>query len=483
MGGLVGLVLGQWAFRILVSSAGDQVPSWANFDFDWRVAAFALIATAATTVLFGWAPALHASRGNLRDAMHEAGTATTAGAGARRTLSWLVGAEFAMSAVLLVSSGLLFRAYQRVTTVDPGFRPDHVLTFMVSLPEADYAGDEERERVRQVSAFWDRLTSRMAALPGVEAVGLVNCPPLGCHSGTFFVAEGRPPLRPGESNPVVLRRPASPGYFKAMGIRLLKGRFLEEQDQRPNTYVAVVNETFARTFWPGVSDPVGKRFRSPGDGGSDNPWITVVGVAADVKHYGLERPMRAGVYFPAGGSDYYTLTVAIRTIGEPSAITAAARAALHDLNPELPMFRVRTMEAALRRSMTQRATYSWLLGVFAALALALALGGSYGVTSYLVSQRTREIGIRVALGASGANIVLAVLRRGLVAVAAGIAVGVAVSMGTIRLIADLLFGVAPRDPVILAGAAALLLALAAVANWIPARRAAATDPMRTLRGD
>jgi predicted permease len=482
LGGAAGLVLGQWAFRLLVSSAGDQVPSWASFDFDWRVAAFALLVTAATTVLFGWAPALHAFRGNLREAMHEAGTATTAGPGGRRTLSWLVGAEFAMSAVLLVSSGLLFRAYQRVTAVDPGFRPDRVLTFMVALPEPAYDGVEPTERVGKVNAFWNRLESRIAALPGVEAAGLINCPPLGCHSGTFFVAEGRPPLKPGDSNPVVLRRPATPGYFKAMGIRLVKGRFLEDQDQRPNANVAVVNETFARTFWPGVSDPVGKRFRYPGQD-DDNPWITVVGVAGDVKHYGLERPMRPGVYFPTGSGAFYSLTVAIRTAGEPGAITATARAALRDLDPELPMFRVRTMEEALNRSLAQRSTYSWLLGVFAAIALVLALGGSYGVTSYLVSQRTREIGIRVALGASGANIVLAVLRRGLVAVAAGIAIGLAAAMGTMRVIADLLFGVAPRDPIILAGATALLLALATVANWVPARRAAATDPMRTLRGE
>jgi predicted permease len=323
------------------------------------------------------------------------------------------------------------------------------------------------------------LTARFATLPGVDAVGLVSCPPLGCHWGNFFAPEGRAPLKPGEANPVVLQRPASPGYFKAMGVRLLKGRFLEEQDAAGDRYVAVVNETFAKTFWPGVNDPVGKRFKNAGN--PKAPWITVVGLAGDVKHYGLERPMRPGIYFPLTVGRFNTMTVAIRTATDPGAFTTAARATLRELDPELPMFRVRTMEEALRRSMAQRATYSWLLGIFACTALALALGGSYGVTSYLVSQRTREIGIRVALGARSADIVRAVLRRGLVSVGAGVAVGVAASFGVVRLLADLLFGVSPNDPAILAAATALLFVLALVANWLPARRAARVDPMRSLR--
>ena len=479
LGGIAGLAAGRWALAVLVTRARDQIPSWADFAVDWRVAAFALVVTAATTVLFGWAPALHAIRGNLRGAMHEAGAGTTSGPGGRRTLSWLVAAEFAMAAVLLVCSGLLFRAYQHVQQVDPGFRPAHVLTFMVALPEASYGGDDEgADAGKKSNAFWDRLNARFAALPGVGAVGVVSCPPLGCHWGTFFYPEGRAPLKPGESNPVVLHRPASPGYFKAMGIRLKGGRFFDEHDGRSGSLVAVVNETFAKTFWPGAADPVGKRFKG---GDPKNPWITVVGLAADVKHYGLERPMRPAIYYPMNGGSFRTMTVAIRTAGDPGAFTATARDALRELDPELPMFRVRTMEEALRRSLAERATYSWLLGIFAGMALVLALGGLYGVTSYLVSQRTREIGIRVALGARSADIVQTVLRRSLITVTAGVAVGVAAALGLARLLADLLFGVPPHDVVILAGAAVLLFALAVVANWLPARRAARVDPMRSLR--
>jgi predicted permease len=479
LGGAAGLLGGHWAFRYLITKAGDQIPSWANFDFDVRVGAFALIVTAATTVLFGWAPALHAVRGNLRGAMHEAGAGTTAGPGGRRTLSWLVAAEFAMAAVLLVASGLLFRAYDRVKQVDPGFHPDHVLTFMLALPDASYGRGNDANVIKKVNAFWDSLTTRLEALPGVEAVGLISCPPLSCHWGTFFIAEGRAPLKPGETNPVVLQRPASPGYFKAMGIRLLKGRPLEAQDVIPEPRVAVVNETFARTFWPGVEDPTGKRFKNPGN--PKAPWITVVGVVADVKHYGLERPMRPGIYFPMTAGRFGTMTVAIRTAGDPAAFTATARQTVRGLDAELPMYRVRTMEEALRRSLAQRALYSWLLGIFAAMALVLALGGSYGVTSYLVSQRTREIGIRVALGARTADIVRTILRKGLVTVAAGVAIGLAASFAVVRQLADLLFGVSPNDPAILAGATLLLFALAGAANWLPARRAARVDPMRSLR--
>jgi predicted permease len=478
VGGSLGLALGHGALHLLITLAGDQVPEWATFDFDVRVAAFALAVTALTTVLFGWAPALHATRGNLKGAMHDSGTGTTVGPGGRRTLSWLVGAEFAMAAVLLVCGGLLMRAYDRVKHVDPGFRPDHVLTFMVHLPDAMYGGDEDPDG-KQTTAFWNRLTEKFTALPGVEAAGLVSCVPLGCHWGNFITAEGHT-RAPDAPNPVVLFRPASAGYFKAMGIRLKSGRFLETTDLSSRAAVAIVNETFAKTFWPGVADPVGRRFRS---GGTNAPWITVVGYVEDVKHYGLERPMRPAIYFPLSRNRFNTLTVAVRTSGDPAAFTATARAALHELNPELPMFRVRTMEEAMRRSLAQRTTYSWLLGIFAAIALVLALGGTYGVTSYLVSQRTREIGIRVALGARAANIVTAVLRNSLAVVVGGVVIGIGAAIGLARLMSDLLFGVPPHDVRILMSAGIVLLLLAVVANWLPARRAAQIDPMRSLRSE
>jgi predicted permease len=482
LGGGAGLVIGHWALRLLIAGAGDQVPRWANFDFDWRVAAFTVGVTVASTLLFGLAPSLHAVRGNLRGAVQATTGGATASPGGRRTLSALVGAEFALAAVLLICSGLLLRAYERIGNVDPGFRPDHVLTFALALPDAAY-GDPpnaaEQQRGSKRRAFWNRLVERLENLPGVEHVGLVSCAPLSCHWGRFFDVEGRAPLAPGQSNPVILFRPATPGYFAAMGIRLKTGRFFSERDGPGVNRAVIVNETFARTFWPGVADPVGRRI---GDA-RENEWMTVVGTVEDVKHYGLELPMRPGIYVPLQQFPSGTMTVALRTAGDPAAFTGTARAAIRELDPDLALYAVRTMEESLSRSLNGRRLYSWLIGVFASMALVLALGGAYGVTSYLVSQRTREIGIRVALGARTQDITRTVLRGGLVAIAAGVLVGVGGSVAVARLIADLLFGVAPYDPVILTIAALTLLAFAAAANWLPARRAARIDPMRSLRAE
>jgi predicted permease len=482
LGAAVGLAAGHWALRLLIASAGDQIPGWATFDFDWRVAGFTVAVAAITALLFGLAPSLHAIRGNLRGAVHETTGGTTASPGGRRTLSLLVGAEFALAAVLLICGGLLLRAYGRVQSVDPGFRADHVLTFALALPDAAYGDppktpDDQRGQKRR--PFWNKLVERLQTLPGVEHAGLVSCPPLGCHWGTFYDVEGRAPLAPGQSNPVTLYRPASPGYFAAMGIRLKSGRFFNEHDGRGENRSIVVNETFVKTFWPGVADPIGRRIGSA----RRNRWMTVVGVAEDVKHYGLEQPMRPGVYIPLEGFPFGTMTVVLRTSGDPAAFTATARAAIRELDPELPLYGIRTMEQSMSRSLTQRRLYSWLIGIFAAMALVLALGGAYGVTSYLVSQRTREIGIRVALGARTHDITRTVLRGGLVVIGAGIVIGTGGAVAVARLIADLLFGVKPYDPLILAMAATMLLAFAAAANWLPARRAARVDPMRSLRAD
>ena len=277
---------------------------------------------------------------------------------------------------------------------------------------------------------------------------------------------------------MTLFRPASPGYFKTMGIRLKTGRFFDNADGRNGNRAIIVNETFVKTFWPGVTDPVGRRIRG---NSREAPWMTVVGMVGDVRHYGLERPMRPGVYLPLVQSPSTTMAVAIRTTGDPTAIVGTARTIVREMDPDLALYRVQTMEQALRRSMAQRALYSWLLGVFAVIALVLALGGTYGVTSYLVSQRTREIGIRVALGARRRDITRTVLRGSLTVVGTGVILGVAASMGVARLLADRLFGVPPHDAPILALAAAVLLTFAALANWLPARRAARVDPMRSLR--
>jgi predicted permease len=477
LGGVLGLVIGQWTIARLVANLPEGAPPWARFGVDGRVMAFAVAASVVAVLLFGWAPALHAVRGDLRSAMHNIANASTSSPGGRRTLRVLIGAEFALATLLLICGGLLFRAYGRVQNVDPGFSPQGVLTFTLSLPSAVYRDSAARQQ------FWDRAEARLAQVPGVQSVGLVNCPPLGCHWGSFFAAEGQAPRGANDSNPVVLNRVATPTYFRTMGIRLKSGRFFSAADGRggdTQERVVIINETFARTFFPGVADPVGRRIRSTND---DAPWNRVVGYVEDIKHYGLERPMRPGVYWPLPQTPPQTMAVAIKTDGEPEALTASARAAIRELDPELPLFSVRTMEQAIRQSMIARTTYSWMLAVFALMALVLALGGTYGVSSFLVTQRVREIGIRVALGAGRADIMRAVLRTSLIVAAIGIVVGVGASLGVARLLETLLFGVAPHDALILSAAVTVLVLAAMVANVLPARRAARVDPMTSLRAE
>ncbi len=476
VGGALGLLLGHLAIEALIAALPDQAPPWARFALDGRVIAFALGVSALTVLLFGWAPAMHAMRSDLRSAMHSVASGTTASPGGRRTLWALVGVEFALAALMLVCGGLLWRAYDRVRHLDPGFNANGVLAFTASLPQAVYADDAKR------LAFWDRTLDRLSSLPGVAHAALVTCPPLGCHRGTLFQAEGQLPRRPDDVNPVVLLRFASSDYLQTMGIKLESGRFIEPRDGRSGPdgeNVVVINDIFARTFFPDIADPVGRRVR-PGTS-EDASWATVIGVVEDPRHYGLEQPMRPGVYYPVPVSPAPTLTAVAKTTGVPSAIARSVRAMMRELDPELPLFNVRTMEDALRRSMAIRTVYSWMLAVFACMAVVLALGGTYGVTSYLVTQRLREIGIRVALGARRGDIVRSVLKGSLAVVGAGIVLGLLASVPVAGMLSGLLFGVSPTDVVIIAGAAAVLITTALLANVIPARRAAGVDPMISLR--
>ncbi|MGH9383854.1 MAG: ABC transporter permease [Vicinamibacterales bacterium] len=477
VGGALGLLVGQWAIRLLVSGIPDEVPGWTTFVLDARTVAFTIGTSVATALVFGWAPVLHAVRGDLRGAMATAAAASTPPVRGSRTLRTLVGAEFVLASVMLVCCGLLVRAYDRVRQVDPGFSPEGAMTFGVSLPGVTYADDPMR------MAFFERLEQRLAAVPGVTNTGLISCAPMsGCHWGQFFEAEGQPPRGPNDPNPVVLFRPTSAGYFKAMGIRLKAGRFLEPADGRDwpkKEGVVVVNETFARTLWPDGSNPVGRRVRWA----TPVPWITVVGVVADVKHYGLERDMRPAVYIPLPMRPQPQLTVAVRSTSDLNALMATARAIVRETDPELPIYNARTMEERMSGSVRLRAAYSWMLGVFAVMAVVLALGGSYGVTSYLVSQRTREIGIRVALGAARRDISRAVLGSTLRVVVIGVVAGLALAVGAGRWLSTLLFGVPPSDAIILTSAAGTLLLTAVLANILPARRAARVDPMVSLRTD
>ena len=482
-GGAAGLAIGQWAISVLITSLPDQAPSWTTFTLDARMVAFTIATSVATAVLFGWAPALHAMNHDVRGAMSTATAGSTAPVRGRRTLWALVVAEFALASLMFVCGGLLVRAYDRVRNTDPGFDPSNVLTFSVAVPGVKTPDDASG------AAFRTRLVDRMRQLPGVKDVGMISCAPVSnCHWGTFYTAENAKPRGANDPNPIILNRVASAEYFTAMGIRLKEGRFFNSSDGtggRDQDSVIIVNESFAKSMWPDEASVIGKRIFQGTNPPRNAPirWLTVVGITKDLKHYGLERPVRPGVYMPGPLNPRALNTVVMKTIGDPTAIANDARAALRDVDPEIPAYDMRTMDERLALSRSLRAAYSWMLGVFAVMALVLALGGSYGVTSYLVSQRTRELGIRVALGARRSDISRAVLKGSLAVVSIGVVIGIAGAIGAGRFLASLLFGVPPYDALILVIAASALAATGFLANWLPARRASRVDPMISLRSE
>ncbi|MBY0493754.1 MAG: ABC transporter permease [Cyanobacteria bacterium] len=483
-GAAAGLAIGQWAIQLLITSLPDQAPSWTTFTLDGRMVVFTIATSVATAILFGWAPALHAMNKDVRGAIATATASSTAPIRGRRTLWALVVAEFALASLMFVCGGLLVRAYDRVRNTDPGFDPSNVLTFTVAVPGVKTPDDASG------LAFRKRLVDRMRELAGVTEVGLISCAPVSnCHWGTFYTQENAPPRGPNDASPVILNRIASPEYFTAMGIRLKEGRFFNSSDGSggpDNDSSIIVNESFAKLMWPGDGSAVGKRVHAGSGPPAPNRrirWLTVVGVTRDLKHYGLERPVRPGVYLPLPLGPRSANTVVLKTAGDPALVAAAAHAAVREVDPEIPAYDMKTMDERLTLSRSLRAAYSWMLGVFAVMALVLALGGSYGVTSYLVSQRTRELGIRVALGAKRSDISRTVLKGSLAVVSIGVVLGIAGAIGAGRLLASLLFGVPPYDAPILTIAAASLAATGFLANWLPARRAARVDPMVSLRSE
>lgn len=472
VGGIAGVLLGWAGQRALISTAPDNLPRWVTFDLDWRFLGFTLLVTGLAAVLSGLAPALRSARVDVRGSLQDSSARASLGRGGRRSLSALVVAEIALALVLLATSGLLLQAFRKVMNVNPGFRTEGVLTFAVSLPGPKYTTNPQRIQ------FYEQLIEKIRALPGVAAVGAVTNTPLGGHSGNFYEAEGAAPLAQGEQDPVVLRCVATPGYFEAIGMTLAAGRMFEARDGEEKTPpVTIVNETFAKRYWPG-GEAVGKRIRSRG---SNAPWIQVVGVMRDVKHYGLEENMRPNVFFPHRQQPGGGMTVVVRTAQDPHMLIPGAREVLRRMDADLPMFQVETMGEKLDRSLWTRRASSWLFVIFAGVALILAVAGTYGVLAYAVSQRSREIAIRMALGAEPRRVLGQVLRQGMTLVIAGIVVGIAAAVGAASLLKTQLFGVSARDPLTYALVVVGLCAVALVANLIPARRAANVDPMTALR--
>ena len=469
LGGALGAAGGLWASTRLLDLLGDQFPPFVTFDLDPRFLGFVITATAGAALVFGLLPALRASRSDARHVRRG-----TPSAGTRRGLRFLVGGEVALAAVLLVVAGLLTTDLRSLSRVDPGFDAANLLTWRIQLTGTQYPSSEER------LAFTELYRERLGRIPGDTDVVISSNLPLMGHSGWFFEVEGAtdPAAEDGApSSPVVLRRWATPGYFQAMGVPILQGRAFDDFDGREEgAQVVVVNQAFVRTHLADGTDPVGQRIRA-----GTGEWMTIVGVSQDVLHYGVDTEMRPGTYEPLRQNAGAFLQVALRSTLSPAELRTAARAATAEVDPELALFDVETMTTRMDDALLTRRSTSWMVGIFSAVALLLAGAGLYGVISYSVGQRRQEIGIRMAMGARSAQVGRSVVREGMVIAALGVGVGLATALALGGLVSGVLVGTAASDPTVYLGVGGLLLAVAGLANWLPARRAARLSPMNTLR--
>jgi predicted permease len=481
-GGVLGLGLALAGVRALLAAFPGAVPRAAEVGIDLRVLAFTLAVSIATGILFGLAPAFHA-RGRGASALAEGGR-TTAGRGRQLFRALLVGSEVALATVLVLAAGLLLRSFQTLLAVDAGFEPRGVLAMQVSLPEATYPEPQA------VVAFYERLIERAAALPGVEsAAAMTGLPPSRQVNANDTELEGVPEVEGGPPHNVDFYQVVTPGYFETLRIPIRSGRAFTEDDVG-GAPVVVVNETMAATFWPG-EDPVGRRLRR-GWFGDEEPWFTIVGVAADVRQGGLDQPAGTELYFlhpqalaipAAAAGTPRTLYVVARTGGDPLALAAPIRAEIHRLDPALPVAAVKPLEEVVRGSLMRQRLLAGLVGLFGLVALVLAAVGTYGVLSYGVEQRRHEIGVRLALGAGRRGILGLVVGRGMRPVIAGLAAGALLALAAGRLVAGLLYGIEPTDPLTFAAVAGVLALVSLAACLLPGRRATRVDPLVALRLD
>jgi putative ABC transport system permease protein len=468
-----GLALAFWGVEALKNLSPENVPRIEQAQIDLRVLLFTFAVSLATGLLFGLAPALWSARVNLSEAIKE-GARGTSSRGARRLNNAFVIAQVALSLVLLIGAGLMLQSFKNLLAVDPGFRPDNVLTGRLELSEKKYATSA------QIHGFYERFLERVQNLPGVRAAGLCQQLPFNRVSdGTVFTVEGREL----EQAPVAWWRNATPDYFAAMGIPLLKGRPFLPTDTATSPRVAIVDEKLARSQWPN-ENPIGKRVKLGG-----GPWMEVVGVVADVKQASLDEdisltsPSWPYLYLPASQQIQDSMYFAIRTASKPEAMISAVRSQVLALDSELPLFEVSTMEQAVARSLSTKRLTSLLLAGFAVTALLLAGLGIYGVMSLNVSNRTNEFGIRLALGARGYDVLRLVIVQGMRLAMVGVTAGLVAALWLTRLLETLLFGVSATDPLIFVGVAVVLSVTALVACWIPARRATRVDPIIALRSE
>ncbi len=488
LGGILGLLLATWGVEALVTISPENIPRLAETSLDPRVTSFALLVSLLTAVIFGLAPALRAVNFDLHTTLKEGGRSAGQSSHSRLRAS-LVVLETSLAVILLVAAGLLLRSFWKLQHVEMGFRPDHLLTMRLT-PGSGY-GDNQR-----ITDLYERLIARVNSLPGVESAAVTHPLPVSGGGGqdTEIEIEGRPLDTNRLKQMRADFRTVSVAYFQTMGMRLERGRWFTHADQEGATPVAVINETFARNHWPG-EDPVGKRFRNLN--ATPDPattrYLPVIGVVADAKNRALTYAALPEAFIPLaqhaaaryGGGDglQQAFNLVVRTVADPSSLAAATQREAREVERGFIISQARTMDEILAAVVVQPRFNMILLGSFALLALGLAAGGIYGVISYAVAQRTHEIGVRMALGARGGDVLKLLLKQGMTLTLIGVALGLVISFALTRLMKTLLYGVGATDPVTFIVIAFLLTLVALLACWVPARRATKVDPMIALRSE
>ncbi|MGB8508068.1 MAG: ABC transporter permease, partial [Pyrinomonadaceae bacterium] len=467
IGGALGLLIAIWGVDLLIAASPENIPRVGETRLDLRVLAFTFGLSTLTGVLFGLAPALQASKPDLNEALKSTTRGSTANR--NRVRSLLVVSEVALALMLLVVAGLMIRSFMRLQDVALGLDPKNVVTMQISLSQTKYTDEQQ-----QVS-FFQQLLQRIESLPNVQAAGIVNSLPLsGQGAAITFQLAGAPPPAAGEQTECQYRV-VSPKYFRAMSIPLLKGRELTERDNLKAPGVVVINQAMARRYFPN-EDPLGKRIGF----GSALFWCEVVGVVGDVRHYKLGAEPQAEAYLSSYQDPWRYMTLVVRTTNDYNVIGAVRREVLA-VDKDQPVYNIRKMDDVLAASVAQPRFIFWLLSTFAVVALVLAVVGIYGVMSYLVVQRSQEIGIRVALGADRKDILKLVVRQGMMLTLVGVAVGLVAAFAVTQTISNLLYGVSATDPLTFVVVSLLMLGVALVANLIPALKATKVDPLTALR--
>jgi len=476
-GAALGLAVAEWGLNLIRGGMPAEIEKyivgWKEIHLDARTLAFTFGAALLSGIVSGLVPAWQSSRPDLTESLKEGGRGSSAGSARHRLRSVLVAAEIALAAVLLVGAGLMVRGFGHLLNGSGAFEPETVLTLRLAITESKY------KESHQVAGFYRSVLERIDAVPGVRSSAAVSALPYSAHSsGRLFTIEGRTP-EPGHQ-PSALFQVSSPAYFATLHIPLRAGRLLSDGDGPDAPRVAVISQRLAQRFFPGEPLPLGKHIKI-GASDSQSPWLTIVGVAGDVTHDVYDRSPRATLYVPCMQSPARFMDIGIRTAGDPMRLAPAVTAAIRSVDAEQPINQVRTMVTAMHHQATGLTYVAVMMGIFGVLALVLAAVGVYGVMSYLVSEQTHEIGIRMALGAPRTTVLKVLFRRGLVTAGAGLAVGLPIAFFFARLLASLIFGVDAADAATFTGIPAALLAAAAIAIYVPARRAMRIDPIVALR--